>query len=225
MRAPLIHCLVLAGVLGGAFALRLSARPAPSAGPGLAREAARAPEAPSSGLVPHDPVVRRRLAEQLARLTPAPAPPDAEVTAWFSAHRDRYVEPERISFTQLFLDEKRRGPAALTSARAWLASLRQGRPPATGDPSIFPTHWDQKSEPEIAHLLGAAVAGQVITSPLDAWVGPLRSPFGLHLVRVTRRQPRHALVLSEIVEQVRADLLAARIAAADAERSPPPVTP
>jgi peptidyl-prolyl cis-trans isomerase C len=188
---------------------------------GLVREEALWREAVALGLAPHNPSARQGVIDELARSTRAaaapPPPTEAQVNAWFAAHADRYAQQERISFTQLFIDERRRGSATTVAARARLAALREGDERQAGDPCVFPTRWEQKSQAEIAHLLGTELAGKVVALPAGVWTGPLRSPFGLHLVRVTGRAPARTPALAEIRPQVLADLEVARTAeAADA---------
>src|SRR5210317_898051 len=77
-------------------------------------------EALTMGLNQLDQVIRRRLAQKLeflakdlVQLTP---PTDEELQAYFDAHRDRYQQPARYTFTQVFFDPDKRGNATLKDA-------------------------------------------------------------------------------------------------------------
>jgi peptidyl-prolyl cis-trans isomerase C len=190
------------------------------------REEALYREALALGLDKGDPVVRRRLVDKMAflsrQLAVPPEPPAAELRQWFEQHRDRYQQPARIWFRQLFFDERRRGSRALADANAALASLETAGaevpPDGAGDQVVIPRALADRAEPEIATLLGASFASGLFAAPVGRWHGPLRSPLGLHLVRVSRREPARLPTLEEIREQVQADLLAQRLAGTDADR-------
>ncbi len=70
-------------------------------------------EALTMGLNQHDQVIRRRLAQKLeflakdlVALTP---PTEQELQTYFEEHRERYQEPTRYTFTQVFIDPDKRG--------------------------------------------------------------------------------------------------------------------
>src|SRR5210317_401344 len=77
-------------------------------------------EALTMGLNQHDQVIRRRLAQKLeflARDLVALTPPTAEeLQVYFAENRDRYQEPVRYTFTQVFIDPDKRGDATLADA-------------------------------------------------------------------------------------------------------------
>ena len=75
-------------------------------------------EAVTMGLNQHDQVIRRLaqklefLAKDLVNLTP---PTEEELLDYFEMHKDRYQEPSRLTFTQVFIDPDKRGEAARKS--------------------------------------------------------------------------------------------------------------
>jgi len=54
----------------------------------------------------------------------------------------------------------------------------------------------------IARNFGPDFADALSALPRKEWTGPVRSPFGLHLVRITAYQPGRDPPLSEIRDQV-----------------------
>ena len=84
-------------------------------------------EALTMGLNQHDQVIRRRLAQKLeflakdlVALTP---PTEEELQSYFESHLDRYQEPTRYTFTQVFIDPDKRGDATLDDAEVIKATL------------------------------------------------------------------------------------------------------
>jgi parvulin-like peptidyl-prolyl isomerase len=95
-------------------------------------------------------------------------------------------------------------PAA--EAQRLLELLRDGGDPgALGDVSMLPSGFDAASRDEIARQFGEDFAEALVGLEPGGWVGPIRSPFGIHLVRVTERQPARQPALAEIRERVLAE--------------------
>jgi hypothetical protein len=65
-------------------------------------------------------------------------------------------------------------------------------------------------EVQVAHLFGRGFLDSLGAVPLDRWEGPLSSTQGVHLVRLTRRQPPRDPTFEEARASVRADWITAR---------------
>jgi hypothetical protein len=169
-------------------------------------------EALALGLDRDDTVVRRRLAQKLEFLTEDVAalrdPTDAELAAYFEANRERYRTPARISFTQVYFNQDRRGGAAHQDASLALASLRAGSPTAAssyGDGSMLDDAYWEKTPPEIEAAFGRDFAAAVFAHEPGTWFGPVSSGYGLHLVRIDERTAGRLPALSEVGTIVRTD--------------------
>jgi len=150
------------------------------------------------GLERVDPVVRRRLVQRMKDAyrasVPREVPDDAALRAFAEQHRERFAVPERVAFHQVFVSPARRGADAEADARALRAALeREGAGPdaaaGRGDPSALPARVGPASQREIARRFGEAFAERVAALPPGGWRGPVASPYGLHLVYVTAREP------------------------------------
>jgi len=148
------------------------------------------------GLDRTDLVVRRILVQNV-RLLIARAdeqiPSEAELAAFYDAHRDDYVMPGRSSFWHVFVSSDVHGPAVLRDAEALLDTLRRaGRPPiasgTAGDPFVVPARVVAQSPSQIAKVFGATFAGELARVETRAWTGPIASPHGVHLVWVDDRE-------------------------------------
>jgi hypothetical protein len=145
------------------------------------------------GLDRTDVVVRRLLVQKMrllaARLDERP-PSDAELEAFYAAQRDAYRPPDRVSFWHVFLASA--APAA--DAAALLARLRrEAVPPAAavrhGDSFAVSPHVVGRSPAQVERLFGPELAAAVARAETRTWIGPVRSPYGLHLVWVEAREP------------------------------------
>ncbi|MCB2077751.1 MAG: peptidyl-prolyl cis-trans isomerase [Novosphingobium sp.] len=159
------------------------------------REEALYREALALGLDRDDSAIRRRLVQSLKYSLEAglsgqgsiPAPTDAELRAFFAAHRDRYAESARISFSHVFFDKRRRGgSAAREAALATLPKLRSGDWLAAGDRYPYQRSQSDMTGDALASEWGEAAAKRVFAMPVDEgkWQGPVESDLGFHLVRI-----------------------------------------
>ena len=170
-------------------------------------------EALTMGLNQHDQVIRRRLAQKLeflakdlVALTP---PTEEELQAYFAEHEDRYQEPARYTFTQVFIDPDKRGDATLDDAEAIKAKLvAQGDaiddPGALSDSFMLQTYYPQKDPTEIQKQFGSGFVESLVDLAPGQWHGPVLSGYGVHLVYVSHISeppaPEFALVRERVAQ-------------------------
>ena len=168
-------------------------------------------EALTMGLNQHDQVIRRRLAQKLeflARDLVALTPPTGEeLQVYFAENRDRYQEPVRYTFTQVFIDPDKRGDATLAHAEAIKATLiAKGDaledPGAMGDDFMLPNYYPEKDPIEIRKYFGNGFAESLVELSPGTWHGPVLSGYGVHLVYVSSFSEPPAPVFEELRERV-----------------------
>ena len=168
-------------------------------------------EALELGLDRNDLVIRRRLRQKmefLAQDLAAPNADDAALQAYLAANPERFLEPERWSFRQVFLDPGRDGAAR---APGLLETLRSGDDPdAAGDPTLLPRGLERASPREVDGTFGDGFATALADAEKGAWFGPVRSSYGLHLVRIDERTPQRMPALEEIRAAVEREWAAAQ---------------
>ncbi len=174
------------------------------------------------GLDRGDAIVRRRLIQKMQLLLEntetVPPPSDAELEAFLAAHATRYASPPRVTFTQVFVSAQRAGDGAGSEAEALRARLDAGADPSTlGDPFLRGREFRLHSQAELASIFGPAFAAAVMALPGETWSAPLRSTFGLHLVRVSETRPGAAPELASVREQVEREWRVERRATLDRE--------
>ncbi|MBS0362681.1 MAG: peptidyl-prolyl cis-trans isomerase [Proteobacteria bacterium] len=181
----------------------------------MAREALRL------GLDKGDMIIRRRLAQKMAFATDdtaqADEPTDAQLKAYYSKTADRYAAASRVSFQQAFFSGDRpNGGAQKAAAQAMERAEEDGRADPAGDPFIFPLAYQDVSVQDLLRDYGAAFVKTVSTAPLGAWAGPVVTPYGFHLVKVTARSAPTQASFESVRPQVRDAYLADRRAEANA---------
>ncbi|MBK6004769.1 peptidyl-prolyl cis-trans isomerase [Ramlibacter ginsenosidimutans] len=182
------------------------------------REEIAVREAVAAGLDRDDTIVRRRLRQKLEFLAEEAAqaapPTDQELEAWLTSHGDALRIEPRVAFRQVFVSRERRGAAAERDAAAILARLNAIGPAAPvdalGDPTMLPSDIELTSTRDIDRLFGPGFAQRIETLAPGAWVGPVKSSYGLHLVQVRARTEGALPQLAAVRPLVEREVLAER---------------
>ena len=162
------------------------------------------------GLDRTDLVVRRILVQKmrlLAARTGERPPNEAELAAFYDAHRDDYRPPDRVTFWHVFLATSTHGAATIADAEALLARVRRdgARPDAVvreGNTFPVPPRVTAQSPAQLERLFGAAFAASIAKAETATWSGPVPSPYGVHLVWVETREPGAPPPLAAVRERI-----------------------
>ena len=149
-------------------------------------------EAVALGLDDNDVIVRRRLAQKMTFLLEdtwsRAHPSEAELRAFYGDHAEQFETSASISFEQLYYGAERRADA-LADATAALTLLRTGLPlppRLQGDRMLVEGEFRGETEQAVSAAFGAAFAREVFRLEPAVWTGPIRSGYGIHLVRVSK---------------------------------------
>ncbi len=171
-------------------------------------------EALAMGLEKDDTIVRRRLAQKMRFLIQDIAdqgrPSAEQLKAFFEADRDQYRSPALVTFTHVYFSPDRRGPVVLTDAQAErdkLNSENVERAVDRGDPFMLHHDYRQISRLEAARLFGREFADELFEIKPGRWHGPIRSGYGIHLVRIQDSIPARMPDLVEIEDRLRQDYM------------------
>jgi len=168
-------------------------------------------EAQKLGLDQDDVVIRRRMRQKMEFLLEdslALAPPDeAALRAFYEAEQERFSEPDRRSFQQLFLGA-RQGPEE-TARWQELAVRLNGAKHAgleqLGLPSLLPPNMESARSADIDRVFGDGFAKKIEGLESERWGGPITSSYGWHLVRIDTVIPGRQLSFETVRAQVERD--------------------
>ena len=169
------------------------------------REEVMVREALALGLDRDDAIIRRRLqqkvefvSDQAAALA---APTDAELEAYLAKNADAFRREPRVTFTQVYLDPGKRGAALPADAARLRERLTANAidPARGGDPlMLLEPRYDDVPQAEVARLFGEPFAAEIVRQAPGGWVGPLKSGYGAHLVKVEAVTPGGTPKLAEV---------------------------
>jgi hypothetical protein len=173
------------------------------------KEELLAREARAMGLDENDTIVRRRLAQKLEFLvqdTSRLVDPSAEdLRRFYNSNPQRFQAAARITFTQLFFSPEKHKDVA-QDAHATLAQLRDS-PSASqltdlGDRLLVDGEISNADEQAVAAQFGMDFARAVFALKPGEWQGPIKSGYGLHLVRVSEVKQAEQHEFAEVKAQV-----------------------
>ncbi len=170
-------------------------------------------EALASGLDKDDIIIRRRLVEKMEFLSQEVAsaePSENELQDFFNRNRERFRIPAQAAFSHIYFSSSRRGSVAESDARNALATLRSSKVSSSaasnlGDSFMLQNEYPAQTEAEVQGLFGEDFANQLFRLNPGTWEGPIRSSYGLHLVRISQSTPSRLPELSEVRTQVVTD--------------------
>ena len=165
------------------------------------------------GLDADDTIIRRRLRQKLELLAEdvvaMARPDDAQLQAFLEENQTDYRQEPTWTLHQVYFSLDRRGDQAVQDAEEALVLLDTGgdlvNPDNIGDPLPLPVRMSNEREQAIANQFGQVFVEELQGVETGRWQGPIRSGFGLHLVRVDEYTPGRALTLEEARDAVQRD--------------------
>ncbi len=149
-------------------------------------------EAVKLGLDKDDTIIRRRLSQKMKFLiqdiATAAAPDEIVLKKYYKVNRDNFKIPARLSFSHIYFNTDKRGAKAAPAARDLLLQLKNRDMDANGlgDPFMLHQKYTDVSQSEVSRLFGQTFAGHIFEFGPGTWQGPVRSGYGIHLVKVTQ---------------------------------------
>jgi hypothetical protein len=179
-------------------------------------------EAVAMGLDADDTIVRRRMRQKLEFLAEdadaSEEPSEQQLISRLQSHSAAYRLPERLSLHQVLASADARGAKASADAATFLHDLRSGADAAKlGDASMLPPRLPLTTQRGVAMLFGEAFAADVFKHDSEGWFGPIKSPFGAHIVQIVVRETARDPTLEEVRNKLRSDWIEARRMAKRAE--------
>lgn len=186
----------------------------PSAGEldGLIRDYVRGEvyyrEALRLGLDQDDDVIKKRLRNKMLAIASADAeaaqPSDAQLQALIDQNPARYAAPPLFTIEQRYLGAD--SPALRKAAASAASRLNAGASAGVATmPIPLPARFASAPAFDLATQFGDAFVEALNAVPAGQWTGPIASGFGLHLVRVERRDQPPPPKLAEIRQRVEND--------------------
>jgi len=160
-------------------------------------------EARALGLDQNDTVVRKRMFQKLdfllEELTEEEIPNDEMLVQFIELNASRFREEPYISFIQVFFNPGNDPELISNLARKTLVKLNNGAAPETeGDLAFEQQAYSGVTPSDIKRVFGTAFSGQINALEPNGWVGPVKSVYGIHLVKIIKKTEGGMPLLSDI---------------------------
>jgi hypothetical protein len=170
-------------------------------------------EALALGLDRNDAMVRRRLRQKMEFLTDSGAdllePAAGELAAHLLANEQTFRRGPRLAFEQIYLGETP-GAESITGSLSALHTNPAADPSAFGERSLLPAQLGLSPPDAIDGVFGQGFFERLAGLPSGGWAGPVKSAYGVHLVRILDRLPARMPPLEEVRDAVHRDWKAAK---------------
>ncbi|MBM9604125.1 peptidyl-prolyl cis-trans isomerase [Desulfopila inferna] len=172
-------------------------------------------QARAMGLDRQDPVIRRRMRQQMEfifeDISSQDEPTDAELSTFMLENPERYLIDPQVSFLHVYIRTDGAAAQAGNETVRLLSLLQEGAEPSTlGAPFLLGN--DIRLSPlwEISNRFGDDFGRRLLEVQPGRWEGPLPSAYGLHLVFITDVKESRLPPLAEVREVVARDLMRMR---------------
>lgn len=156
------------------------------------------------GLDVRDSIIRRRMMQKFDFLFGNAAadslPDDAVLNAWYADNPDDFKLPPAITFSHVYISPDKRSTPIKDAVTA-LKALRAGQKPDV-DRFPFDVEFVEATPREVRNVLGPEFSAQVFEAEVSAWVGPIESGLGVHLVRIADKNPAVQPPLEDVRDAV-----------------------
>jgi hypothetical protein len=153
----------------------------------------------------NDEIIKRRLAKKVVFLSDdlakALSPSDIELKEYYQQNSDTYNKPSSFTFEQLYFSRDN-GKDPMANVKE---VLLRGITSSDGDPISLPRKMVDKASTLIAVEFGSTFANSLDSLPLGEWTGPVKSGFGIHIVKVEQKKRGEPFPFEAVKKQISLD--------------------
>jgi hypothetical protein len=131
-------------------------------------------------------------------------PTAGELEAYFLANKQTFRHGPRLAFEQIYLGETP-PPETITLSLGALQSDPAADPSTLGERTLLPAQLGLSPPNAIDGVFGKGFFERLAEISLGGWAGPVKSAYGLHLVRILDSQPARMPPLEEVRDAVLRD--------------------
>ena len=150
-----------------------------------------------------DIIIKRRLAQKIGFLKQeekSNPPTEIELREYFDSRESEYFMEARYTFTHLYFSKDKEGSNRAQAAIDILANKNEA---PDSDPFLIGKNFINKT----AKDFGLGFSQNLITAEINIWLGPFKSIYGSHLVKVSRVTQAQSPNYEEVKREVLMDYL------------------
>lgn len=163
------------------------------------------------GLDKNDAFIQKRLAQKIEFISSDIAamaePSDEELTKFLNKHHKKFAIPASLSFEHIYFSSDKRDAQAEQDALKVLDELEQTDVTIdthiAGDSFMMGQQYDEITEFGVARIFGQNFAAELFKLNTGDWQEPVKSSYGIHLIRISTITPAKAVELNTVRDKVR----------------------
>ena len=157
------------------------------------------------GLVDNDTIIKRRVQQKIEFMLDSTIsdlkPTQEELQNYLDSHKDKFMIEPIYSFKHIYINPEKHKD--IDSYIKELTSKNLDREyQELGDSIMLESSFENISTAQIARLFGQKFSKNLDDVKLNAWVGPVKSGYGIHLVYIDKKTPRHLASLDRVKDNV-----------------------
>ena len=155
----------------------------------------------------NDIIIKRRLAQKIGFLKQeeqSKLPTESQLKEYFESKESEYFLDKKLSFTHLYFSKEKNGAErAITS----LKIIQEQDDLPDSDPFLLGKNFLNKTSKEIDRDFGNDFSTNIIRGTIGPWLGPYKSIYGSHLVKISKIIEARKPVYEEVKKGVLMDYL------------------
>ncbi len=169
------------------------------------------------GLDKNDAILRRRLRQKMEFLTDTGVylqdPTVDELQSYFTVNEQNYQSEVRLSFEQIFLGESPSEKSVIETLKRLTSepAMDTATLEKLGQSILLPSQLNMSRPGVINRVFGKGFYTQIAELSPGKWSGPVKSTYGIHLVRTLDGQAAFLPPLEDVREQVVKDWKSAKV--------------
>lgn len=164
----------------------------------------------------NDTVVRRHLVHKmqilLAGSVNSAPPTDNEIQKYLADKPQQYELSPKVTFAQVFVNSQSRQRAQSILKKIRASTEYEKTAESLSDPFPLDLNLNAISESLLRRRFGKTFAQEVFAAQPGEWIGPIESPYGLHLIHVLEKQSKQLPALADLRQLVARDISKVKVA-------------
>ena len=160
------------------------------------------------GLVENDSIIKRRVKQKIEFMLndsiASIEPSKEELQSYLDAHKDTYMIEPIYDFEHIYINPEKHENTDAHIAKLQMMILNDVYE-GSGDSIMLERTFTQITTAQIARLFGRKFSKSLDSVALGSWQGPVKSGYGLHLVKIDKKIPSHLATLDEVEATIKRD--------------------
>jgi len=160
------------------------------------------------GLVENDSIIKRRVQQKIEFMLNdsigSIEPSLEDLETYLTTHKEQYTIEPVYAFRHIYIN-----PEQHDDVNAFILELQSNNLDKSyrnvGDSMMMQSEFVDISTAHIARLFGRKFSKNLDAISLKRWQGPVKSGYGVHLVYIDNKIPKHLATLEEVETQLRRD--------------------